>query len=43
MGQILTKCKITLDKAGAFDTHYNKLTVGSMEQNKTLMILLQNS
>lgn len=28
MGQILTKCKITLDKAGAFDTHYNKLTVG---------------
>ena len=27
MGQILTKVKITLDKAGAFDTHYNKLTV----------------
>jgi len=28
MGQILTKVKITLDKAGGFDTHYNKLTVG---------------
>ncbi len=27
MGQILTKVKITLDKAGGFDTHYNKLTV----------------
>lgn len=27
MGQILTKVKITLDKAGAFDKHYNKLTV----------------
>ena len=27
MGQILTKVKITLDKAGAFDTHYNKLTI----------------
>lgn len=28
MGQILTKVKITLDRAGAFDEHYNKLTVG---------------
>ena len=27
MGQIITKVKITLDKAGAVDTHYNKLTV----------------
>jgi hypothetical protein len=27
MGSITTKVKITLDKAGAFDTHYNKLTV----------------
>ena len=27
MGQILTKVKITLDRAGAFDEHYNKLTV----------------
>jgi hypothetical protein len=27
MGSIITKVKITLDKAGAFDTHYNKLTV----------------
>ncbi len=27
MGQIITKVKITLDKAGAIDTHYNKLTV----------------
>jgi hypothetical protein len=27
MGSILTKVKITLDKAGAIDTHYNKLTV----------------
>ena len=28
MGQIITKVKITVDKAGAFDDHYNKLTVG---------------
>ena len=27
MGQILTKVKITIDKAGALDEHYNKLTV----------------
>jgi len=27
MGQIITKVKITLDRAGAFDVHYNKLTV----------------
>lgn len=27
MGQIITKVKITLDKAGGFDTHYNKLTI----------------
>lgn len=27
MGQIITKVKITIDKAGAFDDHYNKLTV----------------
>ena len=28
MGQIITKVKITLDRAGAFDDHYNKLTIG---------------
>jgi hypothetical protein len=27
MGQILTKVKITIDRAGALDEHYNKLTV----------------
>jgi hypothetical protein len=27
MGQVITKVKITLDKAGAIDKHYNKLTI----------------
>jgi hypothetical protein len=37
MGQVLTKVKITLDKAGAFDTHYNKLTIAFDGTKKDLL------
>lgn len=37
MGQIITKVKITVDKAGAFDDHYNKLTVGFDGTKKDLL------
>lgn len=37
MGQIITKVKVTLDKAGAFDDHYNKLTVSFDGTRKDLL------
>ena len=37
MGSIITKVKITIDKAGAFDDHYNKLTVSFDGTKKDLL------
>ncbi len=37
MGQVLTKVKITIDKAGAFDEHYNKLTIAFDGTKKDLV------
>ena len=42
MGQIITKVKITLDKAGGFDTHYNKLTVAFDGTKKDLLDTVAN-
>ena len=46
MGQILTKVKITLDRAGALDVHYNKLTVAfdgtKQDLNDTIANFLNN-
>jgi len=46
MGQIITKVKITLDKAGAIDKHYNKLTVAfdgtKQDLNDTIAKFLNN-
>ena len=46
MGQIITKVKITLDKAGALDEHYNKLTVSfdgtKQDLNKTVAKFLND-
>ena len=42
MGQILTKVKITLDKAGGFDTHYNKLTVAFDGTKQDLLNTIAN-
>ncbi len=37
MGQVLTKVKITIDKAGALDEHYNKLTIAFDGTKKDLV------
>lgn len=42
MGQIITKVKITLDRAGAFDEHYNKLTVSFDGTKKDLLNTIAN-
>ena len=46
MGQVLTKVKITLDRAGRIDKHYNKLTIafdGTKQDLKdTIAIFLNN-
>ena len=42
MGSILTKVKITVDRAGAFDEHYNKLTVSFDGTKQDLLDTIAN-